>query len=143
MQLKINILPAFSNECCIEFKQQGDFIDLIIILSAYTEMQDSGRSYYQRIQDKKVLNAFVQHLFRMVDKPTPITEITINDGMLVKITYTNGDKLIDYQLISIQKDSIEIAFLHALFDYCVVLLRAESLGAYFEGIKRDFLSKMV
>lgn len=141
MPLKIVMYPAFMSECLFEFKCGANPCRLLIVKSALpgpqgSRREDRGAAFNLETTDQEATIQLRKLLFRFVEYPTPKTSVVIADGIAFKISYSSPDRSFQTTLSSIQEHSIELEFVHCLFEICLALVPSPDFKSYLEEVKR-------
>lgn len=140
MTLKIEMYPAFMNECLFELKCETNTCRLIVVQSSLPERGLRGAAFNEAIQETETIDDLKEMLFRFVEHPTPKRTVTIADGISFKINYISESRTFHCHLSSIQDHSIELDFVDLLFQISNSSISEPNFQLYLQEVKKEFLS---
>lgn len=138
MTLKINMYPSFTNECSFEFKSNEQSIDFIVIKSAY--LTDEGKAYYRKLNNAEKVDKLIKKIRSFHNNPTPKKYISIADGLMFRLIFEDLETNMDFNLSSIQNNSVEMSFINELFDLCNTTIDDPDFLKYLATVKENYLN---
>ena len=125
--IKINI-NSLEGEFCIEIKENEDQYDLIVMMSKSDYFQENGRVWYAKTTKKQPITAILNLIKDCEENPSLPTTITINDGIITKISY--GKPLNNLVLKDIDARTIEFELMKKVFELVKELIKDPILEKY-------------
>ena len=125
--IKINI-NSLEGEFCIEIKENEDQYDLIVMMSKSDYFQENGKVWYGKTTEKQRVIAILNLIKACEENPSFPTTITINDGIITKISY--GKPLNNLVLKDIDARTIEFELMKKVFELVKELIKDPILEKY-------------
>ena len=113
---------------------------LLVLKSSIPEWNDPGEVFHGKLNDIYTVKRFGNLIIGINEEPSEKREITILDGIEIKVQLRKEKETIKFTLSSIQDNSKEMKFVDELFAFTSELINNEELTKYLHNIKQNYLS---
>ena len=127
--IKINI-NALAGELDIEIKKNDNHYNLIVIMSKSEYFQENGRSWHKKIEDNQTIIKIADLIKACYTTPSIPEGITINDGIIRKISLQDTVPIHLVLQDSYYADTNESELMKSIFEYVCELIQDPVLEKY-------------
>lgn len=115
--LKVQI-ESLSEEWDIEVKENADILHMIIIRSKYENKRSDPKTWSAQMIDDTFFPGIHTWILQAHKKPHRTGRITINDGTLFTISYTNSNDVYQLGISDFEENTNEYFLIEKLLDFC-------------------------